>query len=538
MREISRFTIFAVFIFLSMLLFSKTTIIKNGNVYLPNHTYQAESFIIIKDAKIKQIGLMANLKEAIFDDEYDAKGAFIYPAFIDPLYKGFQGKPKAGAKTTGRQQRPAMDKTKRKPYKERNYFVAYQAVNSLTLAKTKLKKIIEQGFTCLHIISDKGIITGTTTVASAVSDIPYKAVLVPEKFMYIVLKTSTGTYPSTLASLIAELMQMREDAFYYEKMKKLQFYDEGKRIDYVPEFNLLLPYFKRQKRFVFETKNIVQQRMVEILARELQVNPVIVAHSDIWRRKVKSSQDIILPLKFKPPMASRYASQGDKLKKEVEKKLYPEKLAQFIKSHRNTSLAPPGNGDYKTLYKNIKGLIKNGLSEAVIIRTLTENPARLLGISRYLGTIRTGKLASLTITDKKIFEDKVKIKKVYVEGTGYELKAKAKGTKPPAANLTGTWSVKVESAMGNFELKMILEQDGNDLSGKMTSPMGDMEISSGSISGNEVSISITAPIMGQDTKVEIFGKAEGGKIKGTISIGSMGEGTFEAEKDESKGGVI
>lgn len=536
MRHISRFTIFAVLIWLPLITFSKTIIIKNGTVYLPNHTYQAESFIIIKDAKINQIGLMANLKEAIFDEEYDAKGGFIYPAFIDPLYKGFLKKEKASAQSRA-QQRQGVDKTKRKPYRDRGYLVADRAVNSLKLAQTKLKKIIENGFTCLHIVSGNGIITGTTAVVSTVSDVATQAVLVPDRYMYIVLKAAAGAYPSTLASLAAELMQMKEDAFYYQKMKKLQFHHKSKRLKYIPEMDLLLPYFNRQKRFVIETKNIVQQRLAEILARELKITPVIVAHSDIWRRKVGVSQDVILPLRFKPPMASRYATQGDKLKKEVEKKLYPEKLAQFIKAHPNTSLAPPSNGDYKTLFKNISGLLKAGLSEADIIRTLTENPARLLGVSRYLGTLQPGKLASLIVADKKIFAKKVKIKKVYAEGTGYELKAKPKGTKPPAANLTGTWSVKVESAMGNFELKMILNQDGNSLSGKMTSAMGDMEISEGTISGNEVSISMTAPIMGQDTTISISGKVEGSRIKGTLAIGSMGEGSFEAVKDESMGGA-
>ena len=157
------------------------------------------------------------------------------------------------------------------------------------------------------------------------------------------------------------------------------------------------------------------------------------------------------------------------------------------------------------------------------------------GISGFAGSIEPGKLASLFISDKKVFEDKAKIKKAYVEGIKFDLK-KPKG-KPPVTDLTGKWDIKVESGMGNFEFKMTVEQDGNDLSGELSSQMGTMEIEEGSISGKEVNLSMSFSMGGQTVKIEISGtvKVEGKdkKIEGTVIMGSFGKGKFVATPEHN-----
>ena len=72
--------------------FPGTTLIKNANVMLPDFSFQEASYIIINGAKIEKIGLMKDLQKGIFDDEFDAEGGFVYPAFIDPYFQGFQKK--------------------------------------------------------------------------------------------------------------------------------------------------------------------------------------------------------------------------------------------------------------------------------------------------------------------------------------------------------------------------------------------------------------------------------------------------------------
>jgi hypothetical protein len=512
---------------------AEMTILKNVSLFRPDGSFQQESFIILKGCKINKTGLMKELGEGIFDNEYDLQGSFVYPAFIDPLYMGFQEKAAEEEErekdTKNIESLESKDREKREPFEERKLFIKRNVLDVVQIKKSGARKLVAGGFTMIHVVPNQGVINGTSGVISLVSEELTEAVVVPEKFMFLPFKTNSRSYPTTHASLMAELMQLREDSLYHQKMKKLQFFHESQREKYMPELDILLPYFTGEKRFLMMTRNIVEQRMVEILRKKLKINPVIVASPDVWRRKVAAGADIILPLKFKPPLSSRYSQLGDKIKKEAGEKIYPEKIAEFFKTHDHVCLTAPDSGDYKTLVENIRILMKNGVSEAAIIKSLTQNPAKLLDISGFAGSIKPGLLANLVVCDKKIFEEKAKITKVFVEGKLFDFKTREGDGKPPVTNLTGKWKVKIESPMGSFDVKMTLEQEGNDLTGTISSPDGSLtDIQEGYISGDEVFITLTIDVGGQDITLEISAKVKGKKLEGTISIGSFGEGNFAA----------
>lgn len=527
---------FVYLLLLTSVAFAETILIKNATIYLPGGGYQAESFIVVKGSKIATIGAMKDLAKMIPDKEFDVAGQFVYPAFIDSYYTDLIKKPKKAKSASAQRSGPggvATDKTTRKGLNERKFLIATKAVDMLNLNQAKIKKLIASGFTFLQIVPENGIIAGTTSVISLSSTQPRQAVLVAERYLTLLFKNNSGMYPTTSGSLVAGMFQLKEDVNYYQKMKKLHHFDKTKRLSYQPELDILLPYFKNKKQFLIVTKNRVQQRMSELITNELKITPVLVANPDIWRRKVNPKIDVILPLRFKAPMSSIYASQGDKAKKKAEKELYPKQLAEFFKKHRRVSLSAPSSGDYKTLFKNIQALIKQGISEADIIRSLTVTPAKLLNISRFCGTLQAGKLASFFIADKKVFEDKSKISKVFVEGELFEFEAKKGKTKPPAKNLTGSWNVKIDSQMGNFELKMTVQQEGNEFTAELTSPMGKIDVQNGQVSGDEVTFSASAPIGGQDTTMEFSGKIKGDKIEGTMTIGSFGDAEFVATPEQA-----
>ena len=104
-------------------------------------------------------------------------------------------------------------------------------------------------------------------------------------------------------------------------------------------------------------------------------------------------------------------------------------------------------------------------------------------------------------------------------------------------DISGTWNAKVESPMGNFELKMVVEQDGNDITGKLTSAMGTMEIDEGLISGEDISFTLSLSVAGQDMTLEVTCKVKDKRISGTMTMGSYGEGSFVATPEQSAGGL-
>jgi len=411
------------------------SIIKNVSVFQPDGKWQAGSFVVIKGCKIEKIGPMSAVPHnEVFDNEYDLKGKYVYPGFIDPLYNGFMIKEKKKSGFGGGTQGPGMGRGsseppkeyKRKTFEKRNYFIKRRAVDRLKLDEKRAKSIIQNGFTVAHVVPLDGIIGGVSTVVSLSSQEVEDAVLVPEGYMGFSFNANRSDYPTTLAGIIAEMKQIKADSYYYRNMKSLQLKHPQMRRKYVPEYDILYPYFQKKKRFLMVAGSYPEQRMMELVKDRLGIEPVMVMHPELWRRDVASDADIILPLGFEPPRASKYANMGDKIKKEAEKKIYPAKLASFLKTHKNVSFTAPKNNDYKALFKNIPVLFKQGVSEARIVAALTTVPAKLLNISQFTGSIEAGKLANLAVMNQKITQPGAKAALVFVDGKPFEFKSKDK----------------------------------------------------------------------------------------------------------------
>lgn len=99
--------------------------------------------------------------------------------------------------------------------------------------------------------------------------------------------------------------------------------------------------------------------------------------------------------------------------------------------------------------KNIRKMVKYGLSEKKALEALTTYPAGLFGILPQTGTVEKGKMANLVIADKPIFEDKSGIKFVFVEGNIFDYSqikpAKSEKTNKDTSAISGTWSFSVNT---------------------------------------------------------------------------------------------
>ncbi len=93
----------------------------------------------------------------------------------------------------------------------------------------------------------------------------------------------------------------------------------------------------------------------------------------------------------------------------------------------------------------------------------------------------------------------------------------------------GTWNITTQSPMGSQDGKLTLTTDGNTLSGTMSGPQGDIEISEGTVDGDNLSFkaSITSPM---SITLEASGTVDGDSISGDIKLGSFGNATFSGSR--------
>lgn len=97
------------------------------------------------------------------------------------------------------------------------------------------------------------------------------------------------------------------------------------------------------------------------------------------------------------------------------------------------------------------------------------------------------------------------------------------------ANVTGTWQMEVQTAQGAGSPKFTLEQKGEDVTGTYAGQLGEAPVK-GTVKGNAVELNYTVSGGGMELAVKYAGTVEGDTMKGTVSLGDLGEGTFTGKK--------
>jgi len=153
------------------------------------------------------------------------------------------------------------------------------------------------------------------------------------------------------------------------------------------------------------------------------------------------------------------------------------------------------------------------------LRALTLTPAEIFGVADRTGSIETGKIANLVVTDGNLFDEKTKIKMVFVDGKRFETHEPEKPKDPPKGTMAGKWKLAYTTPEGPEEstLDLDMASDGT-LSGTTSSKRGTTSIISGYLSGDKFSFTINIPIEGNPADVVFSGALDGNTLKGTIDV--------------------
>jgi hypothetical protein len=159
-------------------------------------------------------------------------------------------------------------------------------------------------------------------------------------------------------------------------------------------------------------------------------------------------------------------------------------------------------------------------SKLDFLKAMTIHPAEALGIDNILGSLEKGKIANVVLTSGEIFDEKTQVQRVFVDGISFTIKQPPKETKATEVqtNISGKWKAELASAMGNMESTIEFRQDGDQVSGTISTDMGKWEINNGVLTGKDLTFTITANIMGESINMEFSGTAETDYIEGSISF--------------------
>jgi hypothetical protein len=173
----------------------------------------------------------------------------------------------------------------------------------------------------------------------------------------------------------------------------------------------------------------------------------------------------------------------------------------------------------KDILKAAKKSIEAGLAPDAALRALTLTPAEIYRVADRMGSIETGKIANLVVTDGDLFDEKTKIKMVFVDGKRFESREPEKPKEPPKGDMTGKWKLAYTTPEGPEEstLDLDMASDGT-LTGTTASKRGTASIISGYLSVDKFSFTINIPIEGNPTDVVFTGTFDGSTLKGNIDV--------------------
>src|SRR5262245_35403367 len=108
------------------------------------------------------------------------------------------------------------------------------------------------------------------------------------------------------------------------------------------------------------------------------------------------------------------------------------------------------------------------------------------------------------------------------------LPARAAQDKP--VDVAGKWALTVETSAGTGTPSVECKQDGETLTGNYSSQVFGEQKVTGTIKGNAITFGFTTSFQGSTIAVTYTGMADPSTMKGKVTLGDLGEGTFTGKK--------
>lgn len=492
--------------------------IVNCKIYPVSGSPIENGVIVIRDSLIEKVGPHNQVQIPQDAEIIEAEGLCAYPGLIDAHSSFFLETPREEPRARGVSAAAAQPQ-------EKNWAeeVNRMAFKLLKPKKSDIDNLHKAGITTVLVAPQRGIYAGQSVLVNVNGDEIGPMVVKNPVALHINFTTERGIYPSSLMGTMAFLRQSLLDTAHYSSYGSIFLNSSRglKRPEYNPYLEALSPFAMNKKPVFFNCANLEDVKRASRLIKEFKLNGFLSGANEAWRVAdlVKSMKaPLLVSLNFKPPLTSIYANQGEEMRKKAEEEIYPANAANLHRQGIKFALTSLGLRTPSDIPKNIRKAIKAGLPQDEALKALTIIPAQHLGVADILGTLEPGKIANIVLTSGEIFDEKTQVRRVFVDGISFEVKQPPKKAKPAELNLSGKWAATVSGPMGEMDMTLEIQQEGNSVSGTISSEMGEWTISDGVLSGKELLFTISATIMDETIELAFSGTAEQDSIDGTISF--------------------
>jgi len=460
----------------------------------------------------------------------DGKGLTVYPGLIDALTShGLAAAPArpAGAGPGGPPAQQAAQTLRSQGPEDRPGTTPWEsAADELNASDTKFTQWRNAGFTTVLSAPTQGIFPGAGAVINTAGDRPGQMVVRAPATLQVMYSSPGGFtgFPGSLMGTIAYIKQMLHDADRYD----------ADQAAYAKNMKQRRPQYDRAERIInraMRSGNPVllpgndpaEMGRTIAIAEEFKLKAVLYGG-----QRAYEAGEMLGTKKYPVLVNLRWPEKQRDADPEAEESLAtlrfranaPSSPAALQKAGVKFAFYSGGITAPADIVKAAKKSIDAGLPADAALRAFTLSAAEILGVADVLGSIEPGKIANLVVTDGDIFNERTKVKMVFVDGALYETREPERPAERPAGNLTGQWTLTFRSPQGEQpgSANLTMAPDGT-VTGTVTSQVGTSTVSSGWLSGNRFNITLSLTMGGQSTEAVLSGTLEGNTIKGTVSFG-------------------
>jgi len=403
-----------------------------------------KGIVVMKDGLITAVGASVPIPpEAIV---IKADSMFVYAGFIDGLSRTGVTKPKE-------EKEKEKVKDPGNPSAERAGITPQNDVrNWLNPNDKSVEELRNLGFTISQVVPYGNFLPGSAAIVLLGGKSPDDMVLVNNSALYSELSGAQNVYPNTVMAVMAKWRELYKNASLTKSYQSV--YAANRNSLPRPENDRILeafyPVIDQRIPVLFKSEKVLEIQRVFALKNDLNFQLLIADVKEGWPiiPKIKSSgAKVFLSLDL-PDEIKKEGKKDEKKdakkdtvktessktpfdleKEELEKRkkeaiaLYTSQPSEFTKAGMTFGFSSM-SVKTKDLQTNLRRMIKAGLSEDAALAGLTTNPAQLLGLSDRIGTIDNGKMANLVISYKPYFDEKSKVRYVFVDGTLYKIETK------------------------------------------------------------------------------------------------------------------
>lgn len=339
------------------------------------------------------------------------------------------------------------------------------------------------GFTVAALAPKGGVFRGEGAVVS-LTDPPAASESKPAAIRtgaFQALAFETGgfgndAYPSSQMGAIALIRQTLSDAEWREEDLDSYQGDSTKRARPLPAdaLDALMPSRTKRTPLLFVAGDELEILRAAKIASEYSRPAMIVGSGTELRRLdavVGTKLPLIVPVSF--PEAPKVETIADQESVDLRELMLweqaPTNLRRLDAAGATVALTLDRLRKKDDFWKNVREAVKHGLAEDRALAMVTTTPAKMLGIEGRFGEVAAGFAANLVVVDGSLFDEKGKVRDVWVDGERYEVST------APGVKAEGTWAVKMHGAPeGSPPIRLTIAK-GNKVSLALPDEGGDTD---------------------------------------------------------------